>query len=111
MRRPLNTKRPDLVRARAVLDATRDPDGKQIRTVVQAVAWIDKTQPKLTDAWLTWVGVQARKKKTAALRLKVIAPPSLATRNGAAGLAGLARVPAPLAEPSIGRSLTALRAP
>ena len=63
MRRALNTNRPDLVRARAVLEATRNSAGKQIRTVDQAVAWIDKTQPKLTDAWLTWVGVQARKKK------------------------------------------------
>jgi hypothetical protein len=74
MRRAPNTRRPDLVRARAVLDATRDPDGKQIRTVGQAVLWIDKTQPKLTDAWLTWVGVQARKKKAALVPLKVAAP-------------------------------------
>ncbi len=74
MRRPLQTSRPDLVRARAILNSIRDPAGKQIRTVDQAVAWIDKTQPKLTDAWLTWVGEQARKKKAASHRLKVAVP-------------------------------------
>jgi hypothetical protein len=103
-----------LVRARAVLDATRDPAGKQIRTVVQAVAWIDKTQPKLTDAWLTWVGVQARKKKKAEpLPLKGAAPPLplQLTRKGAAGLAGLANIPAPPSGPSNGRGPTAVQAP
>jgi hypothetical protein len=56
MRKALNTSRPDLVRARAIDDATKDSRGKQIRTPAQAEEWIDTNRPELTDAWLSWVG-------------------------------------------------------
>ncbi|HEX7928893.1 MAG TPA: hypothetical protein VF678_14960 [bacterium] len=49
------TDRPDLLRARAVLDAMRDPAGKQVRTVKEAIVWIDKHRPGLTQAWRAWV--------------------------------------------------------
>jgi len=55
MRRAFELVRPDLIRARAVLGAMRNASGKQIRTVAQAVVWIDKHHPELTDAWLSWV--------------------------------------------------------
>jgi len=48
-----NMRRLDRVRARAILQATRDRDGKVIRTVAEAEAWIDKTQPELTADWLS----------------------------------------------------------
>lgn len=63
MRQPLQSNRPDLVRARAVFHAMRNSAGKQIRTVVEAVAWIDKHQPELTDAWRNWVTDRAEAKR------------------------------------------------
>ena len=56
MSNALQTSRPDRVRARAVQQAMKDSRGKRIRTVEEAEAWIDKNQPELTDAWLSWVG-------------------------------------------------------
>ena len=48
--------RPDLVRTKAVKDAMRDSAGKKIRTAEEAEAWIDKSRPDLTEAWLSWLG-------------------------------------------------------
>ena len=80
MRPGIPTDRPDLLRARAVLDAMRNPAGKQVRTVVQAVAWIDKNRPGLTAAWATWVKARRPLKPSLAKPnlLKPNPPPLLA---------------------------------